>query len=342
MNHKNLSAKNKIPKILKEKLNNKKVDLLYKKFEKSINLNENFIAAISGGPDSLALAFLSKIYSIKKKLISRFIIVDHKLRPESTKEAMLVKKVLKKFHINAEILTWIGKKPSNNVQSIARNNRYKLLLEKCKKNRIKNILIGHHQDDVFENFFIRILRGSGLKGLVSLDKKTQIFGINLMRPLLNFKKDNLTFLSNYVFNFYVDDPSNKDVKYKRIRVRKLIDELNKDGLDKKKFHQTITNLKHSNETIKFYVKQNLIKNTHYSTQKKQLLINKDFFSQPYEVVFRSFTDSLNLINGKYYSVRGKKIDKIITEIQNDAFSKGTLGGCIIEKVKQTLIISKEM
>ena len=67
MSHKNLNAKNKIPKILKEKLNNKKINLLYKKFEKSIDLNENFIVAISGGPDSLALAFLSKIYSIKKK-----------------------------------------------------------------------------------------------------------------------------------------------------------------------------------------------------------------------------------------------------------------------------------
>ena len=342
MSLKNLNAKNKIPKILKEKLNNKKINLLYKKFEKSFDLNENFIVAISGGSDSLALAFLSKIYSIKKKLVSKFIIVDHKLRPESTQEAVLIKKILKKFHIKTEILTWIGKKPSSNIQSIARNNRYKLLFEKCKKSRIKNILIGHHQDDVFENFFIRILRGSGLKGLVSLDKKTQISGINLVRPLLNFKKDNLIFLSNYVFNFYVDDPSNKDVKYQRIRVRKLINELNKNGLDKKKFHKTIVNLKHSNETIKFYVKQNLIKNTHYSPQKKQLLINKDFFLQPYEVVFRAFTDSLNLVNGKYYPVRGKKIDKIITQIQNDAFFKGTLGGCIIEKVKQTLIISKEM
>lgn len=342
MSHKNLNAKNKIPKILKEKLNNKKVDLLYKEFEKSLNLTENFIVAISGGPDSLALAFLSKIYSIKKKLASRFIIIDHKLRPESTKEATLVKKILKKFYINAEILTWNGSKPLNNIQSIARNNRYKLLFKKCKKNRIKNILIGHHQDDIFENFFIRILRGSGLKGLVSLDKKTEVSGINLVRPLLNFKKDNLTFLSKYVFNFYVDDPSNKDTKYQRIRVRKLINELNKNGLDKNKFQKTIANLKHSNETIKFYVNQNLIKNTHYSLQKKQLLINKDFFLQPYEVVFRAFTNSINLVNGKYYSVRGKKIDKIITQIQNDAFSKGTLGGCIIEKVNQTLIITKEM
>ena len=82
MSHKNLNVKNKIPKVLKEKLNNKKVNLLYENFQKSLNLNDNFIVSISGGPDSLALAFLSKIYSIDKRLTSRFVIVDHKLRVE--------------------------------------------------------------------------------------------------------------------------------------------------------------------------------------------------------------------------------------------------------------------
>ena len=76
MSHKNLSVKIKIPKILKDKLNNKKVSQIYKKFEKSIDLKNNFIVAVSGGPDSLALAFLAKIYSIKNNLISKFYIVD--------------------------------------------------------------------------------------------------------------------------------------------------------------------------------------------------------------------------------------------------------------------------
>ena len=102
-------------------------------------------------------------------------------------------------------------------------------------------------------FFIRFLRGSGLRGLVSLDKKTQISGINLYRPLLNFKKDDLIFLSKYIFNFYVDDPSNRDEKYQRIKVRKFIKGLNLTSLDKSKLYKSIINLKDSDETIKFYV-----------------------------------------------------------------------------------------
>ena len=105
MSLKNLSAVNKIPKHLKTKLLNKKNFKIYKKFENSLILNESFAVAVSGGPDSLALAFLAKIYSLKKKISSKFFIVDHRLRPESTNEAKLVKNILKLFSINAKILS---------------------------------------------------------------------------------------------------------------------------------------------------------------------------------------------------------------------------------------------
>ena len=89
MSPKNLNVKIRIPKILKKNLKNKKISKIYKKFEKNLDISENFVVAVSGGPDSLALAFLSKIYSIKNNLVSKFIIVDHKLRPNSTKEAKI-------------------------------------------------------------------------------------------------------------------------------------------------------------------------------------------------------------------------------------------------------------
>ena len=56
---------------------------------------------------------------------------------------------------------------------------------------------------------------------------------------------------------------------------------------------------------------------------------------------RSLTESIRLIGMKYYSVRGKKLDKIISDIENNRLLKATLGSCIIEKVNQTVIITKE-
>ena len=99
MKKKSSTAKKKIHNSILKHLANKKINQIYKRFEKSLNINENFGVAVSGGPDSLALAFLAKIYSIKRKLVPKFFIVDHKLRPESTKEAKVVKSLLKRIFI---------------------------------------------------------------------------------------------------------------------------------------------------------------------------------------------------------------------------------------------------
>jgi len=341
MSLKNLSAKIKIPKLLKVKLNNKRVKNIYTKFEKSLNLNKNFVVAVSGGPDSLALAFLSKIYSLKHKLSVDFLIIDHKLRHTSSSEAKKVQQVLKKYSIDSKIIVWSGKKPTKNIQSIARNKRYDLMFKRCKSLKVNNLVLGHHQDDLIENFFLRLLRGSGLKGLISLEKENKINGINLLRPLLYQKKEDLIFIANYVFGFYINDPSNQDTKYKRTVVRKLIEELKNNGFDKNKFLKTINNLKYSDKVVSYYVNENLKKNTFFFKKKNKMIIQNMFFQQPEEVIFRGITESIKLIGKKYYSVRGKKIEKIINDIKNKDKFKVTLGGCIIEKVNQTAIISKE-
>ena len=140
--------------------------------------------------------------------------------------------------------------------------------------------------------------------------------------------------------FFVDDPSNIDEKYKRTRIRRMIDELKKNGLDNDKLLQTIKNLKYSNDVVNFYVNKNLNKNMIY-LEKNKLILNKNFFIQSYEVIFRSLSDCLRMVGKKYYPVRGKKLDRIISDIKNDSLSRATLGGCIVEKVNQTIIISKE-
>ena len=341
MSLKNLNVINKTHKILKKNLDNHRIKKIYNNFEKNLNISENFVVAVSGGPDSLALAYLAKIYSIKKKLAAKFFIVNHKLRPGSTKEAKKVQKILKTYSIDSKILTWIGKKPLKNIQSIARKKRYELLFSKSDKLKINNILLGHHENDLFENFFIRMLRGSGLKGLISLDKKITINGKNLLRPLIYEKKEDLRYIAKKVFNFYINDPSNKDEKYLRIQVRKLIEELQKKGFDHKKLGVTIKNLKNSNNVVDYYVNENLKKNTFFSAKKKRMILKNEYFDQPFEVILRSLSESIKLIGKKSYPVRGKKLHKIISKIQNNHLYKLTIGGCIIEKVNETLIISKE-
>ena len=341
MSPKNLNVSKKSHKFLIDKLKDKKTLKIYQKFEKNIAINKDFIVAVSGGPDSLALSFLAKIYSIKKSLDVKYLLVDHKLRKDSSLEARQVQMYLKKFSINLNILTWKGIKPKKNIQSIARNKRYELLINKAKKYKINNILLGHHLDDLFENFFIRILRGSGLNGLISLGRETQKDNINLIRPLINFNKDDLVYISKHVFVSYIEDPSNKDDNFKRVRIRNFLKQLNLEGLDRSKFFLTIKNLKFANENIKFYTTKNFEENVNVNYKKKRAILKENFFLQSEEVVFRSFAEVIKIIGKKYYYVRGKKIDNIINLIKSNSSFKVTLGGCIIKKINRTIILSKE-
>ena len=341
MSLKNLNVSKKTHKLLLNKLKDKRTLQIYKKFESELNINKNFIVAVSGGPDSIALSFLAKIYSIKKSIDVKYFIVDHRLRKDSTSEAKHVQKNLKNFSIKLNILTWKGTKPSKNIQSIARDKRYELLTDIAKKYRIQNILLGHHLDDLFENFFIRILRGSGLQGLISLDRETQKNQINLIRPLIKIDKKDLIYISNYIFGSYVKDPSNEDDKFKRVKIRNFLEQLSLEGLDRKKFFLTIKNLKFANENIKFYTKKNLEENVTILKKKQTAILKEDFFSQSNEVIFRSLAEVIKLVGKKYYAVRGKKIDKIIHLINSKSSFKVTLGGCLIKKVNQTVILFKE-
>jgi len=340
MSPKNLNASNKTHKFLLNKLKDKKTSQLYKKFEEDLNLNRDFIVAVSGGPDSLALCFLSEIYSIKKRLNVKYLHVDHKLRKNSTKEVKFIKFLLKKFTNNFETLTWIGKKPKTNIQSIARDKRYELLIKKAKKHKINDILLGHHNDDLIENFFIRILRGSGLNGLVSFDKETNRQKINLIRPLLKFSKIDLEYITKKVFEIYIEDPSNINDKFRRVKIRNFIKNLENEGLNKDKFNLTIKNLKFASEAIKYFVNKNLKKNITILNNKR-VILNIDFFYQPEEVVFRSFTKVIMIVGKKFYPTRGKKIDNLIEKIKNEHSFKTTLGNCVIKRVNNTIILSKE-
>tara|TARA_Y100000590_G_scaffold414646_1_gene511706 strand:- start:1537 stop:2598 length:1062 start_codon:yes stop_codon:yes gene_type:complete len=348
MKKKSLNAKKIIHKKLLRHLADPKVKKIYNIFEKSLITNKyknnKFLVALSGGPDSLALTYLSKCYSILNNSDVKFVHIDHKLRKTSSIEANELKHQLKEFNINCNILVWKGRKPKSNIQSISRKNRYDLIFKYALKNNFINILIAHHIDDLYENFIIRLIRGSGLKGLVSFDKKKAVDNNGkavIIRPLLELKKNDLIFLSKKVFQNYFKDPTNKNTTFTRTRIRNLLNELKLEGFDDKKLKQTIKNLSDADDSLRYYKNQNIKLNSSYLKNYNGFILNPNFFKQPHEVVFRSFSYLLKKVGGKYYAARGKKINQILFEIEEGKFKKSTLSGCIMEKVENSLIIYKE-
>ncbi len=349
MKKRNLSAKKKIHNYYLNKLKNPRIRKVYSEFEKNIEKYKliRLGIAVSGGVDSMALAFLSKCYSIKKNIDYFYFTVDHKLRSTSTDEAVQTKKQLKKFGINIKILTWKNNKKLSNLQANAREKRYDLIFQQSLKHQVNIVLTAHQKNDLYENFFIRLIRGSGLKGLSSFEiNKTKIkknFNVYLVRPLLNISKQDLSYITKNTFNFNIEDPSNENDYFLRIKIRKLINQLINDGLTFEKFTLTLKNLSKSNKAIEYYVKKNINENTSMLSSKKSIIINKVFFNQPEEVVFRSISELIHNTGSKKSFTRGKKILSLINHINyNKNFKKKTLSGCIFEKVNKSIIISKEI
>ena len=346
MKKKSSSAKKKIRNKLLSHLRNPLIYKIYKDFDHLVksNLNKsNFSVAISGGTDSLSLAFLSKCYSILNNIRVNFYHVDHKLRKESSMEAKKLKFLLKKFKINCKILRWNGKKPKTNIQSIARTKRYNLILKECKKDKTNFIFIGHHLDDLYENFLLRLTRGSGLKGLASFNEVKINFNdkLNILRPLIGFKKNKLIYVTKKVFNFNIEDSSNKNINFKRIRIRNLFNDLKSEGFSLQKFKLTVDNLRDSNITINHYVDLNIKNNSKYFNDKKYFILNNDFFNQPHEVIFRSIITLLKKVGNRYYPPRGKSIAQMILKLKSDQIKKINISGCILEKISNSFIIYKE-
>ena len=198
-------------------LEDKKINQIYFRFRENILPligKEKFAIAVSGGSDSLALSILAKLYSLEQNSDFASLIIDHGLRKESAHEVRQTYKVLKKNNIKAEILTYRGTKFTSNIQKKARDLRYDLFQKYCKKNKIRFLILAHHQDDLIENFYIRLIRGSGIKGLTSLQNISELNkNFYLLRPLLNFKKEELLNLTKKIFSTWIEDPSNLNDKF---------------------------------------------------------------------------------------------------------------------------------
>ena len=159
--------------------------------------------------------------------------------------------------------------------------------------------------------------------------------------MLDVEKKDLIYIAQKVFNFFIKDPTNRNENFKRTRIRNLLQSLENEGLDKKKLILTINNLKDSDRSIKFYLNKNLKENVFFFKKKNIYILNKNFFAQSHEIIFRSLTKIIQNLGKKNYPVRGKSINKLIEGINTKSFSKFTLGGCFIDKVNETILISKE-
>jgi len=267
--------------------------------------------AVSGGPDSLALLLLANL-AFPKRIAAATI--DHGLRPEAAAEARFVATICAKKNIPHQIF-----RPtlpiSGNVQSVARQVRYELLHDWMKRDSIHWLATAHHADDQLETMIMRLLRGSGVDGLSGIREKRG----EIIRPLLHFQK---TELEQYIADQgiqAIDDPSNHNPSYDRVRVREALKGL--IGFDSALASQSGAALNDARDALEWITSE--LADSHIEHTFSACTLKKTDF--PHEVRRRLLLKCLQICDPSL-SPRGAQIDQTLQAL--DRGETVTLGNLL--------------
>jgi tRNA(Ile)-lysidine synthase len=179
--------------------------------------------AVSGGSDSMALLRLAEQWSQHRIKIS-VLTVDHGLRPEAAAEAAKVAEWCAPLNLEHHMLRWEGTKPKTGLQAKARAARYDLLSKWCKANGVAYLLTGHTMDDQAETVLMRQQRTDTAESLAGIWETAIWDGVKVFRPLLGKSRADLRAYLTSLGQPWIDDPSNSDSRFERVRVRQTLAE----------------------------------------------------------------------------------------------------------------------
>jgi tRNA(Ile)-lysidine synthase len=319
--------------------------ILFQNVIDSFAVNSDQVAvAVSGGVDSIALLHLITNWAQKNNPpLPVSLTVNHNLRPESEEEAGFVANYVKEFGVKQSfILKWDKQDIKGNIQSQARKARYKLLTEWCRNNNIRYLFVAHHKDDQAETFLLRLERGSGIDGLSSMNHKSFLNGVCILRPLLNFSRSNIEKYANFHQLKWVEDKSNKDLKYRRTLHRNLLKASDNQEILTERICLTALHMQRATKALMHYTRL-AFNECAYVHELGFIEIKLSRFHQlPEEIALRLLLYSVMAIGNKHYKPRYNSLITIFNKIlQKDCNIDHTLSECKIKKYRENILIIRE-
>lgn len=295
--------------------------------------------AVSGGSDSLALLYLTSEIAKDHRLSVQAVTVDHGLRKEAAAEARKVAAICADLGVAHETLRWRDWDGKGNTQNAARNARYALIAEWAQTAGIETVALGHTQDDQAETFVMRLARASGVDGLSAMPARRSHLGVLWLRPLLNVRRTVLrAFLDNKGVE-WLDDPSNVDPRFERIRVREQLPALGELGISVEVLAQVSKNLAQARDALAdqaLNVAKKLV--TEHSGA---LCIDwRGFQGVPIEIQRRLLIASLKWLSGSYYPPRQSALEAVWATVKDNGTA--TLEGCILKRKGDNLWLCREL
>ncbi len=295
--------------------------------------------AVSGGSDSMALLHLLHAFAQTRDVTLVAATVNHGLRPEAADEAAMVASVCAGLGVGHSILNWKNWDHSGNLQDEARKARYGLLARWGRDLGVDCIALGHTMDDQAESFLMRVGRRAGVDGLAAMPCLFEREGMQWVRPLLQARRAGLRDYLTARNVTWVDDASNEDDRFARVRTRKALAILSDLGIDAEAMSDVSHNLSAAKAALNHQMLE--IARNIVTLRAGAIAIDAEgLAAQHPELRRRLVVHALKWLNGAYYAPRSSAVASVF-----DALAQGpsaTLQGCELRRKGKTLWIFREL
>ena len=291
--------------------------------------------AVSGGSDSLALLHILHDWG---RVPLTAATVDHGLRAEAAEEAEKVAKICETLGIPHQVLKWQGWDGKGNLQAQARQNRYSLLADWAEAEGCDTVVLGHTMDDQAETFLMRLSRASGVDALAGMESRIWRHDQRFDRPLLGVRRRELQDYLATKGQDWIDDPSNEDERFDRVKARKALVQLEDMGLSPEDITHSMINLSLAAMELRDRAReiaQKICKEPAGDVVFDRAALRR---LNP-DMQHRLFSKALMFVSSEPYPPRGDAMFE--AEAAMYAGRNHTLHGCLILVTDMTLRITRE-
>jgi tRNA(Ile)-lysidine synthase len=298
--------------------------------------------AVSGGSDSTALMWLASrwVRTVAHSPKVSVLTVDHGLRPEAAGECATVVRWAKALGLDAHVLAGRGEKPESGLQAKAREMRYGLLNAWCEAHGATVLVTAHTLEDQAETFLMRLARGSGIKGLAAM-RADETGRVLLERPLLAVSRDELRASLLAAGHPWIDDPSNEDARFERVRLRRAAPALRELGLSPQAVARSAMRLERALIPLAGMASDFMARHVEVRPQGFALVELASFRKLDDEIAIAVLERLLGHLGGGGEAPRLMAVEALQVWLKRGESRVRTLAGCRIARRKSHLLIGRE-
>lgn len=298
--------------------------------------------AVSGGGDSTALMWLAARWAGSQAHPPRLTVltVDHGLRAEAANEARKVAAWATALGLDAQILTWTGTRPASGLQAKAREMRYGLMRDWCLAQGVSLLVTAHTSEDQAETFLMRLARGSGIRGLSAM-RADETGAVLFERPLLEMNRADLRATLRAAGQDWIEDPSNRDERFERVRLRQTLPMLAELGLTPQAITRSAARLERALATIEGLCREFLTHHVEIRPEGFAMVDLQAFHKLDEEVAIQLLERLLGRLGGGEAPPRLMAVEALHHWLRRGGTEARTLAGCRLVQRKRHLLIGRE-